>query len=175
MVQTSCRACAALALALLACTVACVRTQSSTYRWGGRAHMGSFLVDMGTLHRAGSRVDFDVLFVPNATAQKPELGKVYTRNGEWIDCASGLQAQKSSQPYANAGLGVGAKDGPDASPSPIEPGTTWASVQALLCTGRNDLDDPPLTGTDAQVVAKARALLAARAASEPASGPAAGL
>lgn len=154
----------------LLCGVACARKEVSTFRLGGLSMQGRYLVDMASLRRTGARVDFTAIYLPEATAKTPALGKMYVRTEEWIDCARGVSAGLSVQPYVTSGgFAVGLKTAPaDAGPTPIKPGSTWASVRDLVCDGRNELTAPPLTGTDASVAAQGRERMAAHPAVEPA-------
>ena len=164
-------ACAWLMLAPSALgSVACVRKEVSTFRWGGLSTVGRYLVDMGSLRRTGPRVDFVALFLPEANAKTPALGKLYIRSEEWIDCAQALSAGVSTQPYVtDGGYAIGLKTAPtEAGPAPIRPGSTWSSVRDLVCAGRNEIDAPPLTGTDAAVAAQGRARMAAHPVVQPA-------
>lgn len=138
----------------------CVRKAIATFRWGGLTTVGRYMVDMGSLRRTGSRVDFVVLFFPQATAKTPALGKVYTRSRGWIDCATDMQGETGDQPFLTSGFPIGLESGSNAPPASIRPGSSWSSVRDLVCTGRNDIDAPPLTGTDAAVAVLARARMA---------------
>ena len=147
------------ALLTVAISVAASRAAAEPYRWAGNTATALTFVDMQTLTRAGTEVDYWTLFLPLPTQAVPQLGTIYVRGHQHVDCSRRVFRDQEVLTYKMNGEQIGQRDQSTDGDKPVKDGSAAAAVLEFVCMGKTRLGSVELTGSDPIVAAKVRSQL----------------